>query len=422
MSRWHESSCINPDVVWDSSAEAPRCRVCNARCAINELRFDQPKSPNLVLPPNEPHGQLNLRWPSSVFPSPPAVSPSASRPDPPTREKTGGTAPPSVVYGQQLKPGEFRLASLSAVEGGQVDQPVHLALETYQRDNCPEYETVSYTWGGENGDYTLSHPIFIGPHWDVLFQSRNCWEMMRFIRPRRGVRLVWVDAVCINQSDIDERGEQVSSMGDIYRHCSRVVVYLGPDVVPTPRDGRFPPRHPLHKIDEVLQSPRFDLPKLLARSYFGRSWMIQELVLAPSAIFHVAGVDFWTDTSGICRMRSPSSAKWDWDATPAPWFQHIGQGEFPTRDLYDILRLTSNSRASDPRDRVFGILGLLQRGDEGMKEHPEDYSQLQPDYSLSAQQVFIGVVAHLIINCEAKAILYHAVGTSGPDKSLTWMP
>ena len=39
--------------------------------------------------------------------------------------------------------------------------------------------------GGEEGDHTLCCPIFIGPYWGVLFQSKNCWEVPRFVR-RRG--------------------------------------------------------------------------------------------------------------------------------------------------------------------------------------------------------------------------------------------
>jgi hypothetical protein len=90
-----------------------------------------------------------------------------------------------------------------------------LTLHTYTQDDCPEYETVSYTWGGEEGDSSLCKPIFLGPYWDVLFQTRNCWDMLKLLRPREGFRMVWVDAICINQRDKEEREDQVAKMGRI---------------------------------------------------------------------------------------------------------------------------------------------------------------------------------------------------------------
>jgi hypothetical protein len=100
------------------------------------------------------------------------------------------------ICGPTLGTDEFRLVCIQAA-GKDEDKIVHVSLETYNHANCPEYETVSYTWGGENSDYALCRPIFVGPYWDVLPQSQNCWEMLHFVRPWRGIRMVWVDALCL---------------------------------------------------------------------------------------------------------------------------------------------------------------------------------------------------------------------------------
>jgi hypothetical protein len=93
----------------------------------------------------------------------------------------------------------------------------------------------------------------------------------------------------------------------------------------------------------------------------------------------------------------------------------MAQKAFPSSNIYDMLRLTSQSRASDPRDRLFGILGLIQ--------HDHSESQIwKPNYSLSAQHVFIGVVAHLIINLKMAFLLRYAAGFSAPASSPSWMP
>jgi len=98
------------------------------------------------------------------------------------------------IYGPTLGADEFRLVCISAARQDE-GKIIHVSLETYNQANCPEYETVSYTWGGENSDYALCRPVFVGTYWDVVFQSQNCWDMLQFVRPWRGIRMVWVDAL-----------------------------------------------------------------------------------------------------------------------------------------------------------------------------------------------------------------------------------
>jgi hypothetical protein len=152
----------------------------------------------------------------------------------------------SFAYGSTLDEGSFRVACLTA--GSNPSDPMHLDLETYELDNCPEYEAVSYTWGGEGSDSSNSQPVYIGPYWDVLPQTRNCLEMLRFLRPARGFRLVWVDAVCINQLNVPELSTQVANMGRTYSDCSQVIVYLGPDIAPRLPSGRHPRRRKLQDL------------------------------------------------------------------------------------------------------------------------------------------------------------------------------
>jgi hypothetical protein len=62
----------------------------------------------------------------------------------------------------------------------------------------------------------------------TLQVGQNLWSALRYIRRPEKSRVIWIDAICINQNDDDdERGEQVKRMADIYRWASRVVVWLG---------------------------------------------------------------------------------------------------------------------------------------------------------------------------------------------------
>ncbi|RYP60681.1 hypothetical protein DL769_008020 [Monosporascus sp. CRB-8-3] len=211
-------------------------------------------------------------------------------------------------------------------------------------------------------------------------------------------------------------------MGLIYRRCSRVIVYLGADLILSSNDS-FPPRHRLHELEggstylqlpngHPLQHTRFNLRELLKRSYFSRVWVIQELILSPRAIIRVGGLDFYADPL-LPTDLAAAVPGWQWNSTAAPWVQYTAQRAFPATDIFEVIRLTSTSRASDPRDKVFGVLGLIQ--DETQRR------ALQPNYSLSTQHVFIGLLAHCIINQKAIHVFLYAAGLSAPAASPSWV-
>lgn len=213
MTRWHHSSCTSPDVVLNSN-NWPTCEACGSFCPSQKQLISSQAANGLSplkLPPDEAPGQLNLWWPLTV----PYVDTHGTRVKRPARITSTSTTPElskqiSPIYGNTLRDNEFRLACLSAVPYN--DYPVHVTLETFTHDSRPEYVSTSYLWGGEDADSSPRRAIFVGEFWDVLLQTENCWSMLRFLRPWRGIRMVWVDALCINQRNIEERGAQVSDM------------------------------------------------------------------------------------------------------------------------------------------------------------------------------------------------------------------
>ncbi|KAF2821670.1 hypothetical protein CC86DRAFT_239357, partial [Ophiobolus disseminans] len=87
----------------------------------------------------------------------------------------------------------------------------------------PEYETISYCWGAPK------NPSFIeldGHEVPVPASSEAAVKRMRLMdRPR----VLWIDAICIDQSSLEERSEQVTLMPIIYRSGKRNLVHLGDD-------------------------------------------------------------------------------------------------------------------------------------------------------------------------------------------------
>ncbi|KAL6898689.1 heterokaryon incompatibility domain-containing protein [Trichoderma evansii] len=413
MNRWHKSSCDNPSVVVKN--ENPCCHACNSECNLKELASKKGSENSFSSStPNEPPGQLNLSWPPSV----PYIGLKKQGVSPPTNAQTPDPqlqdTQSFLTYGKTLELNEFRLACLSAPKHD--DYPVHMTLETYKNTDCPEFETVSYTWGGEDGDHAPSQPVF----------TKNCWNMLRSIRPWRGVRLVWVDALCINQNNIKERGDQVAKMRQIYEECARVIVYLGTDVS-RPAQGRFPHQRRLEDLDQhsrrlytpssndgSLEQLDVAMRTLLQRRYFSRVWVIQELVTSPRAIMRVGDAEFSTDNTTASRLKDVD-ADWSWAECGAPWLRYMTQKSIQVEDLYGVLAVTSKSHATDLRDRLFGILGLIQRDDN-------EVAAWQPDYSLSAQHVFVGLLAHLIVNLKKIHLLLHASTLYASSSSPSWTP
>ena len=206
MTRWHQWDCLSPDVYVDDYNN-PTCRACLRVCPpVAELAAKSNNaSSGITMPPDEPRGQMNLWWPRDVlyvnqkpfedtYTLLHTMSESDIHEDIARLAIKPGKHANSHIYGDTLKSNEFRLVCLTSVS--KKDYPVHISLETYTYDNRPEYETVSYMWGGENGNSTPCRPIFIGPYWDVLLQSQNCWAMLQFVRPWRGSRMMWIDALC----------------------------------------------------------------------------------------------------------------------------------------------------------------------------------------------------------------------------------
>jgi hypothetical protein len=115
-----------------------------------------------------------------------------------------------------------RTIRLLSIEPGELDTPVRCALkETCLDDTSTPYFALSYCWGLGHSSVEItcnSHPLFITPglH-SALLEYR-----------RRGVSVsLWVDAVCIDQSNVTERTSQVRMMQTIYSSAARVVVWLG---------------------------------------------------------------------------------------------------------------------------------------------------------------------------------------------------
>jgi hypothetical protein len=100
--------------------------------------------------------------------------------------------------------------------------PISCSLVHRSLDTDAAYEALSYSWGDPNCKRLIS---LNGLEFSV---TKNLDAALRHLRYRQDERSIWIDAICINQKDNEEKSEQVKKMHEIYQRAAKVVVWLGP--------------------------------------------------------------------------------------------------------------------------------------------------------------------------------------------------
>lgn len=102
---------------------------------------------------------------------------------------------------------EIRLLELDACDSA--TQVLHGVLRPTRLSQRPDYIALSYSWADNNGDRTLGEKIFLGNAWTPFAITINCTAALRRLRLRGCTRVLWIDAICIDQAHIEERSHQV---------------------------------------------------------------------------------------------------------------------------------------------------------------------------------------------------------------------
>jgi hypothetical protein len=158
-----------------------------------------------------------------------------------------------------------------AVLPGDASTPLRCLLQTVSLDDpLLAYEALSWIWG------PIPKKMKVISINDVPHSVRpSLYDALINLRHEQEQRTFWIDAICINQQDKDEKTQQIPLMSKIYSRAQSVAVWLGNAA----DDSDF-----IMKClgqDIVPKSTRFHdgVYKLLLRPWFGRSWVLQEFVL-----------------------------------------------------------------------------------------------------------------------------------------------
>jgi hypothetical protein len=201
-----------------------------------------------------------------------------------------------VATSKQTLP-EGRYTRLLELAPGNRHDRIVVRMFVIPLSEAPDYSALSYVWGNaEETAEVLCYGLSV-------VTTVNLGAALRRVRYEHKPRIIWADAICIDQSNVRERGHQVAVMGKIFEQTKIVFVCLGPDLdggasgvaalVKENADlvSRYGsvPQMPIVRIDDpLLDDSRW---KAMATSadceWFSRAWVIQEVGLAsdPRALY-----------------------------------------------------------------------------------------------------------------------------------------
>ncbi|KAG5807736.1 hypothetical protein H9Q74_008094 [Fusarium xylarioides] len=303
----------------------------------------------------------------------------------------------SYKYDKQLGRDSIRIFTL---DPGRHGDELCGSLQTHTINAAPKYEALSYVWGPPNRTKTINCN---GQDFNI---TDGLDTALRRLRLSGEPRHIWIDQICIDQDSIAERSEQVSIMGHIYSNAEIVNAWLGPadpDVASSAAGiikTLANPRPTLFSKDSFpgdtelldLGLPTRDSPAwnalnaLFNAPYFSRVWIIQEVAVASDFALLWGDIAISKHEFQTFRLAAlahklsdfdleKGSPQLEWNTVALLYTGHYTVGE---SNLLQLVSSVSTTHATDPRDKIFALIGLA--GDRAYG--------IVPNYTKSEAEVF----------------------------------
>ncbi|KAI3318840.1 HET-domain-containing protein [Xylariaceae sp. AK1471] len=325
------------------------------------------------------------------------------------------------------------------------------------------YEALSYTWGSS----TELRALLCGD--SHLRITMSLESALLNLRLDSEPRMLWVDAICINQGDLVERGRQVVLMEQIYRNASKTVVYLGDKSADSDLAAKYLETHMWRvrgAIADFINQRRvaedtgemmqicikslgtsqaklfegFDqnavqkaLMNLVSRPWFRRIWVIQEFVVSPGVDMYCGKTTCEWGSFSMMFYYSFVEAKVSWDHIVSPkqkiefyrgltqiMQMHELRNKFHGKDDDDrksknLMWLLSRCRTAEatmPVDKIFALLNLSASS-----------RNLVPNYLKSKGDIYREFAELALKDGDGRTVLSEAALTNRTDPSLpSWVP
>lgn len=353
------------------------------------------------------------------------------------------------LYSGRLSQADIRL--LTILPSHDSSAPIACELHRYSVSSAPAYEGLSYVWGDPENVATV---ICNGITLEVTKSLRNAlWRIRDIEEPRT----IWADALCMDQDDVKEKNIHVPLMGRVFSQATNTVIHLGE----ASQKEAIEAEAGLKEIMEYMETssrqagssagtaeafytsymetlseqtlatlPWDAIIKFFSVAWFSRTWCVQEIMLARDtaldsyAIYGhiripyqcIAKVALFLDVAKECGFKFAQKL-----CLSASIGVIGGLEEFAGKDvtLLQILASFREHQASDPRDKVYGILGVLRQ------RFGFDLKGIDVDYTKTVAQVYIDSAIEILRTYQDLQLLDYISHLRGLDRDLgfpTWVP
>jgi hypothetical protein len=347
--------------------------------------------------------------------------------------------PAPSIYRKLADVNEIRLLQLQPARD--ITDSIICRLVHVNFHGKPQYEALSYVWGRTDS------PSRIEVNGSMVNVTRNLWQALKYLRLAAAPRVLWIDALCINQNDTTERNHQVSQMGKIYRNAGSVVAWLGrkdnstrgamdyiirfepPEEAYIDKSGEIV-RHPILIDGETIDA----IVAFCSRQYWTRLWIIQEVLVASQVIIQCGSVAYnWDKFSLFLRTAKlhpviqyntgepPRLRDWKHDPRFLRVLKSHPMSLCRNREIIRnglpleyLCMEFSSSECTDRLDKIFGLLALAR--DCCRQAVPVDYSSSIAELCLKlmfhSHQTHRPSGGDFTVYCEN---LHRALGVSAKD-------
>ena len=306
----------------------------------------------------------------------------------------------------------IRLLHIQSLGSNDTNSAIECRMEVWPLSEVPDFFAISYTWGDPNLQTTIS------VNKQSITVRRSCYYALWQARLHNMESYIWIDSVCINQADLDEKGAQVALMASIYASSHKVLACIGDsdehsDAVQQATemlgseaariDFDFDQDAILACFASWIREHKKDyLPELLPsyqrfceRPYFSRLWIAQELHAGDIYVEFLCGekcIDWqhlWLldDVMAIyCSMAQ------GWSISTIGKLRSLLQA--PADALHPFpayLMWAKELLCQEPRDRVYGTLGIVDWSAHDLKVPIPDYRRSTWDIGVDLLKMMLSI-------------------------------
>jgi hypothetical protein len=291
-------------------------------------------------------------------------------------------------------------------------------------EKAPRYDAISYTWDNQEMDQSLQL------HKGIIRTTKNVVHIVSKRASWMQARYLWIDAICIDQSNIPEKQSQIRKMRDIYTSAKRTIAWISYEPIPfydmwllslSNETSRSSIRTTLvqliavvndsavHTIQHIIEKKK----KFLSQKYWSRGWIVQEFALAHEVHIMYGGhflslddlrsfllpqplvtsIELTGPLIKECKNGTEIKLYMNKDGAPINVVkepQSTIQTLLFARDLISVkkyaslstvLSISTHFDTFSPHDKVYSVLGMLEA----------EWYKLQPDYTIPIDDLYLKV-------------------------------